>query len=555
MASLVVSALSTWSNKGLKKAEKDVSAFDKTVKNLGKTFAGVFAASSILNYSKNAVRAFMADEKAAKSLETALNNLGLGMSASGVELYISSLQRMYGVLDDELRPAFQTLITATGDLTTSQNALDLAINISAATGKSLQTVSAALARGFAGQTTALSRLGAGLDKTVLATGDMNKIMAELNKKFSGQATARLSTYAGQMALLQVYAADAQETIGKGLIDALNILAGNTTIQELGNSFDSLSKDIANALRQMAKMLKQFEDMASNPAFQAVIALMLLRAGRIDLLAKLFAGALFTGVLTADNGKGISHEENVALARQRVADRMREARLLKTSNTYRTLENDLLKKKTETEKLSEKFNVERIGLMAALNAATDEETKIRIRSQLAIMDDNQALAKKSSAELEAANALNLLNIATRGLTLQMGASISDIQKYLSASMVNYNQSIASGIAPTVAPNAITASQVNAYLATKTAEVTADTQSYLEKLRTTVKPGYEVPSVESFYGGLSSMAGSLPSSNVNNKVEVTVNGSILALQDLDKAIEDAMLRIQRQNGNLAPAGSIQ
>jgi hypothetical protein len=53
----------------------------------------------------------------------------------------------------------------------------------------------------------------------------------------------------------------------------------------------------------------------------------------------------------------------------------------------------------------------------------------------------------------------------------------------------------------------------------------------------------------------MAGSLPSSNVNNKVEVTVNGSILALQDLDKAIEDAMLRIQRQNGNLTPAGSIQ
>jgi hypothetical protein len=555
MASLVVSALSTWSNKGLKKAEKDVSAFDKTVKNLGKTFAGVFAASSILNYSKNAVKAFMADEKAAKSLETALNNLGLGMSAPGVELYISSLQRMYGVLDDELRPAFQTLVTATGDLTTSQNALDLALNISAATGKSLQTVSAALARGFAGQTTALSRLGAGLDKTLLATGDMNKIMAELNKKFSGQATARLSTYAGQMALLQVYAADAQETIGKGLIDALNILAGNTTIQELGNSFDSLSKDIANALRQMAKMLKQFEDMASNPAFQAVIALMLLRAGRIDLLAKLFAGALFTGVLTADDNKQISHEENLRLARERTYDRMREARLLKTSNTYRTLENEQLKKKTEADKLGEKFNVERIGLMAALNAATDEETKLRIRSQLAIMDDNQALSKKYNAELEAANALNLLNIATRGLTLQMGASISDIQKYLSASMVNYNQSVASGTAPTVAPNAITASQVNAYLAAKTAEVTADTQSYLEKLRTTVKPGYEVPSIESFYGGLSSMAGSLPSSNVNNKVEVTVNGSILALQDLDKAIEDAMLRIQRQNGNLAPAGSIQ
>jgi hypothetical protein len=549
MASLVVSALSTWSNKGLKKAEKDVSAFDKTVKNLGKTFAGVFAASTIINYSKNAVKAFMDDEKAAKSLEVQLNNLGLGFAAPGIELYISSLQRMYGVLDDQLRPAFQTLVTATGDLTLSQNALDTALNVSAATGASLESVSKALARGFTGQTTALSRLGAGLDKTLLATGDMEKIMAKLNEKFSGQAKARLSTYAGQMSLLQVYAADAQETIGKGLLDAIKILGEDNSIQNVGDSMQNLADNISNVTTNLAKMIKTMGDIASNPAFQAVVALLLLRAGRVDLLAKVFAGAALGSVLTAE-GKPADREDAREVERKLMADRNKEARLLKTTNTLRTAENDLLKKKTEVDKLKEKFDVERIGLMAALNAATDEETKMRLRAQLAILDNNQALAKKSNAELEAANALNLLNIATRGLTLQMGASISDIQKYLST--IQQNQS--KGIAPT-APNEITASQVNAYLAAKTAEVTADTQSYLEKLRTTVKPGYEVPSVESFYGGLSNMAGSLPSSNVNNKVEVTVNGSILALQDLDKAIEDAMLRIQRQNGNLTPAGSIQ
>jgi hypothetical protein len=312
---------------------------------------------------------------------------------------------------------------------------------------------------------------------------------------------------------------------------------------------NLADNISNVTTNLAKMIKTMGDIASNPAFQAVVALLLLRAGRVDLLAKVFAGAALGSVLTAE-GKPADREDAREVERKLMADRNKEARLLKTTNTLRTAENDLLKKKTEVDKLKEKFDVERIGLMAALNAATDEETKMRLRAQLAILDNNQALAKKSNAELEAANALNLLNIATRGLTLQMGASISDIQKYLST--IQQNQS--KGIAPT-APNEITASQVNAYLAAKTAEVTADTQSYLEKLRTTVKPGYEVPSVESFYGGLSNMAGSLPSSNVNNKVEVTVNGSILALQDLDKAIEDAMLRIQRQNGNLTPAGSIQ
>ena len=68
MPTLVVSALSTFDNKGLKKGKKEVSAFEKQIKSFGKVFAGVFSATALLNYSKNAVKAFMADEKAAKAL-------------------------------------------------------------------------------------------------------------------------------------------------------------------------------------------------------------------------------------------------------------------------------------------------------------------------------------------------------------------------------------------------------------------------------------------------------------------------------------------------------
>ena len=549
MASLVVSALSTWSNKGLKKAEKDVSAFDKTVKNLGKTFAGVFAASTIINYSKNAVKAFMDDEKAAKSLEVQLNNLGLGFAAPGIELYISSLQRMYGVLDDQLRPAFQTLVTATGDLTLSQNALDTALNVSAATGASLESVSKALARGFTGQTTALSRLGAGLDKTLLATGDMEKIMAKLNEKFSGQAKARLSTYAGQMSLLQVYAADAQETIGKGLLDAIKILGEDNSIQNVGDSMQNLADNISNVTTNLAKMIKTMGDIASNPAFQAVVALLLLRAGRVDLLAKVFAGAALGSVLTAD-GKPTDREDAREIERKLMADRNKEARLLKTSNNLRTLENEQLKKKTEVDKLKEKFDVERLGLMVALNAATDEETKLRLKAQLAILDNNSALAAKYNAELGATASLKTLMEAFNGAALTTKSTFADIEAYIKRRA----QLEAAGVTVTTPPEVQT---IITQGLVKEADriVNESVPNFLEKLRTTVKPGYEIPSVESFYGGLSNMAGSLPSSNVNNKVEVTVNGSILALQDLDKAIEDAMLRIQRQNGNLTPAGSIQ
>jgi hypothetical protein len=60
-----------------------------------------------------------------------------------------------------------------------------------------------------------------------------------------------------------------------------------------------------------------------------------------------------------------------------------------------------------EELRKKFDLERIGLTAALAKATDEETKSRLQAQLAILDNNDALAKKILAEMEAAEALKKL----------------------------------------------------------------------------------------------------------------------------------------------------
>ena len=57
MPNLIVSAVSTFDNKGLKKGKKEVSAFEKQVKSFGKVFAGVFSATALLNYSKKAISA------------------------------------------------------------------------------------------------------------------------------------------------------------------------------------------------------------------------------------------------------------------------------------------------------------------------------------------------------------------------------------------------------------------------------------------------------------------------------------------------------------------
>ena len=177
MANVVVSALATWNGKALKKGKQDISSFDKSVKALGRTFGVTFSAAALVNFSKKAINAFARDEAAAKSLAIQLENTGNAFRVTEVEDYIASLQRLYGILDDELRPAFQTLLNATGSVTLSQQALETAINVSAGTGKDLASVVAAIAKGATGTTTALQRLGTGLNKATIASGDMNKIMA------------------------------------------------------------------------------------------------------------------------------------------------------------------------------------------------------------------------------------------------------------------------------------------------------------------------------------------------------------------------------------------
>ena len=395
MPTLVVSALSTFDNKGLKKGKKEVSAFEKQVKSFGKVFAGVFSATALFNYSKNAVKAFAEDEKAAKSLEIQLKNTGFAFASPAVEAYINNLQRVTGVLDDQLRPAFQQLLTVTGSITKSQEALNTALDISAATGKSLTEVSAALTRGFSGNTAGLSRLGAGISKATLKTGDMDKILGELNQKFSGQAAARLDTYAGKMDLLKVASADASEIIGKSLVEALTKLGKNESIKDLTDDMTKFATGIANVIAGIGELAGVLSTLRNTAGFKQLIDL--LTYGNIfDLVGRL--GEMSTPKPTSNFTYDLGSSATKDIER---------AKLILETNKARTKENKLIKEKNALEDLKKKYDVERIGLMLALNQATDEETRLRIAEKLAILDGNAAKAQQYLADIELTNQTDLL----------------------------------------------------------------------------------------------------------------------------------------------------
>jgi hypothetical protein len=528
MANVVVSAIATWNGKALNKGKKEISAFDKQVNKLGKTFAGVFGASQLFQFSKRAVQAFAADEKAAKSLEQQLKNTGFAFSAPAVEDYIGNLERATGVLDDQLRPAFQQLLTVTGSITKSQEALNTALNVSAATGRSLTEVSAALTRGFSGNTAGLSRLGAGISKATLKTGDMDKILGELNQKFAGQAQARLTTYAGKMDLLRVSTENAKEEIGKGLVDAISLLGKNRSIEDAATQMDTFAKSISDAIYGVGLLISKLDGLASKVTSGGLGDLLIrLQPGGLALQrAVSLAGSARTNA-QPDNKQGRSSArifaQQLRLENKLAEQKKRELALLDAKN----------KKQTEVDKLSEKFDTERIGLMKALNEATDAETKLRIQAKIAILDNNEALAKKYNAELLAKNATDLLaesaNKAANALN-----TLPDKYDQIFQDLVSYGKSLGldSGAA--------------AGLAAMSARLQKQADDFAAQMGM-----YTVP------GGMPSSAQTAittPGVTVQ-KVEVNTGAVLTNQQDLSIYIQNALGEITKLgNGALIPAGSI-
>jgi hypothetical protein len=374
---LVVSALATWNGKALTKGKKQISEFDKSAQKLGKTFAKVFGSVALVSFGKNAVNAFIDSEKAAAKLRTTVSNLGLEFEQPGIETYLKNLSLQFGIVDENLIPGFQRLLIVTKDVAQAQSLFNTALNVSAGTGKDLTAVSTSLSKAYLGDNAALGRLGVGLSKAQLKSASFLEVQRTLNANFAGQAAAAVEGYAGSMTKLTVAVDESKEAIGKGLLDAIAALSGSNDIDTFTTRMVNAAEKIGNAFRTVGDVIGLL-----NPNASVKVGGKFLR--KSDVMNQNQGG--YSGI---------------------PGPRKAETKAIKDAVTLRKQENALLKAKTAVDQLRDKFDIERIGLMAALNAATDEETKLRIKAQIAILDNNEALAKKLLAEMEAAEAAKKL----------------------------------------------------------------------------------------------------------------------------------------------------
>jgi len=374
---LIVSAVSTFDNKGLKKGKKEISAFDKNVQSLGKTFAKVFGSIALVNFGKNAVNAFVDSEKAAAKLRTTVSNLGLQFEQPGIEDYLKNLSLQFGIVDESLIPGFQRLLIVTKDVAQAQSLFETALNVSAGTGKDLTAVSTSLSKAYLGDNAALGRLGVGLSKAQLKSASFLEVQRTLNVNFAGQAAAAVEGYAGSMAKLTVAVDESKEAIGKGLLDAIAALSGSNDIDTFTVKMVNAAEKIGNAFRTVGDVIGLL-----NPNASVKVGGKFLRKSDIN------APRLSPAKSRADLLTSIA----VTKARKEEVNIITKKNAIENKNV---------------EELKKKFDLERISINAALNSATDEETKLRLKSQLAILDNNEAMAKKLLAELEASEALKKL----------------------------------------------------------------------------------------------------------------------------------------------------
>jgi hypothetical protein len=160
-------------------------------------------------------------------------------------------QRAVGVADDELRPAYARIIRSTRDFDKAQRLLNLALNVSAGTGKPLRAVTEALSKAYDGSNTALTRLGLGYDKVKLKGMDFNDVQQDLEKRFSGSALANAQTFEGTMARFRITIDELKESLGQAVLPYLKRLA------EYGIQIaDAFGKDgVAGAFAELKYILK------------------------------------------------------------------------------------------------------------------------------------------------------------------------------------------------------------------------------------------------------------------------------------------------------------
>ena len=189
----------------------------------GKAFLPAVAAMGALTVAAGySIKAAIEDSAAQAQLAKTLQNVVGATDAqiSATENSISAMAMATGVADDQLRPALASLVLGTQDLATANDALTLALDVSAGTGADLTTVSDALSKAYGGNYKALRQLSPQLYSMIKDGASLDEVMAELSRTFGGSAAVAANTAEGKFKRLGIALSETAEAIGLAMLPAV-----------------------------------------------------------------------------------------------------------------------------------------------------------------------------------------------------------------------------------------------------------------------------------------------------------------------------------------------
>jgi hypothetical protein len=393
-------------NKAFKQAESETDKLIKNVKKLAKTLGIAYGSQQILAFGKASIKAAAADQKAQQQLSLALKNVGLERDAATSEAFIQRLQSEFGVVDDQLRPAYQRLAVATHDTAESQKLLQLSLDISASTGKDLESVTAALSKAYLGNNTALSKLGVGISKADLKAGNFNDIIDKLTVTFAGAAKQAANSYQGSIDKLGVASQNVKEIIGTGLIDAIKNLAGETGVSDLAKNMENAATYTADVIRGIGVLTAQLKKLPGVSSFDI---------GMIPIVGSYLKILQETGKQSRINA-GRNGDNASALADLARLESLYKTKTLDSTKKITTLTAQQLKD-ARAKAILDKAN-------AALNKGTDLFNMDAIQIQAALINQAEQLGKATTSS-------QILQIANDTARLKIKQDILDLEAAIAA----------------------------------------------------------------------------------------------------------------------------
>jgi hypothetical protein len=400
-------------------ATKQTIGLNNQVKTLAKSYLSLFTIQRLARSGYNAAKAFAEDDKSAQRLTNSVNNLGLAYASDDIRRYIDSLTLASGVADTELRPALQSLLQVTGSLTTSQQLLGTAINVSRGTGEDLLSVANSLSQAYVGNTKGLRQYNLGLTQAELKAKSFAEIQDRINTLFAGSSTAYLKTYAGQMQLLTTRAGEAQEAIGKNLVDALVLLGGDKGIENAADQMDNLvdyTNDVIYGLAVLTSKLNNLP-LIGGLGLKELVGAIPVIGGYLTILAN--AGQAARSAQNSFNfasggGAGASDMSRVNASKAVAAEKLAKKRQQDILNAQKQ-QLKITKEQAALQKAGTLFDIQQTQIIAALKGKVTDEERTRLELQLAILTGNTTEASKLAGEVA----------RTQGLTKDLVAFYSGL----------------------------------------------------------------------------------------------------------------------------------